>query len=90
MMYDIYAPVPVDGKHWELHFRAGHTETEDPELAAKYRSRGYMVREREEGSGNLLGLDSFLGEATPGLDPGLSLGEPTPGLEPPAPSKKGK
>lgn len=46
MIYDIHAAKPVDGRHWELHFTAGHAETEDAQLAEKYRKRGYLVRER--------------------------------------------
>lgn len=68
MIYDIHAAKPVDGKHWELHFTAGHAETEDAQLAEKYRKRGYLVRERGEAFNSELPvapIDGTAGAETP-------------------------
>lgn len=43
MEYIIKAKVPVNGKHWELEFHRGVSQTEDKVLAQKYKQRGYEV-----------------------------------------------
>lgn len=43
MGYIIRAKSPIEGKHWELTFRKGVSETDDARLAAAYKKRGYDV-----------------------------------------------
>lgn len=43
MGYIIRAKTPIEGKHWELTFHKGVSETDDARIAAAYRKRGYDV-----------------------------------------------